>query len=73
MNPQNYTEEQKKDIIERVNKANKVLKDLQLFPSAIVQKVKISDNNEDVFADKVICFLADSKYQPIDSPYTKND
>lgn len=57
----NYSEEQKKDIEERVAKANETLKELNLFPSAVVQKVKISDK-EDVFADQIICFLADSKY-----------
>lgn len=67
---QDYTEEQKKDIEERVLKANEALKELNLFPSAIVQKVKISEK-EDIFADQIICFLADSKYN-VPTPY-KND
>lgn len=54
-----YTKEQKEDINERVEKATKALKDLQLFPSAVVQKI---NQGEDIFVDKIICYLADSKY-----------
>lgn len=62
---QNYSEEEIKDIKERVEKAETMLKELQLFPSAVVQKVKVGAENEDVFADKVICYLQDSKYTKI--------
>jgi len=67
---ENLTEEQKKDIEERLKKAEVCLKDLQLFPSAIVQKVNLGD---DTFADKVICYLADAKYLPKKSPIQKDD
>jgi hypothetical protein len=59
---QNYTEEQKKDIQERVTKAEEMLKELQLFPSAVIQKVKVGDESKDIFADNIICYLQDSKY-----------
>lgn len=62
------TEEQKKDIETRVEKAHVILKELQLFPSAVVQKVNLG---EDTFADKVICYLADSKFIPKKSPYAE--
>ena len=61
-----FTEEQKKDIEERLKKAEVTLKELQLFPSAVVQKINLGD---DTFADKVICYLADSKFMPKKSPY----
>lgn len=65
MNPDLYTKEQKDDISERVEKAKTLLKDLQLYPSAVVQKVNLG---EDTFADKVICYLADTKFTPTKSP-----
>ena len=63
---ENYTEEQKKDIEERLKKAEVVLKELQLFPSAVVQKI---NQGEDIFVDKIICYLQDSKFTPTKSPY----
>lgn len=59
---QNYTEEQMKDIKERVSKAEEMLKELQLYPSAIVQKVKVGKEEDDIFGDKIICYLQDSKF-----------
>ncbi len=56
----NYTEEQKNDIQEREKKALEILKELQLTPAVAVQKVNIGN---DVFVDKLIPFLQDSKYQ----------
>lgn len=67
---QELTPEQKKDIEERVNKAQAFLKELNLYPSAIVQKINMGD---DVFADKILCYLADNKYikTEIKSSYPK--
>jgi len=62
---ENYTKEQQEDIKLRVEKATKLLKELQLYPSAVVQKVNQGD---DIFVDKIICFLQDSKYTPTISP-----
>jgi hypothetical protein len=64
------TKEQQQDIEERVEKAQICLKDLQLFPSAVVQKVNLG---EDIFADKVICYLADTKFAPTKSPIQKDE
>lgn len=59
----NYTEEQKKDITERVNKAIESLKELRLAPSALLQKVKISsENGADIYADQLQAYLQDVKY-----------
>lgn len=58
MNP-NYSEEQIKDIQEREAKGLQALKDLELSPAAVVSKVNIGD---DKFADRVQCYLADTKY-----------
>lgn len=60
-----YTPEQIADIKEREEKALKALTDLQLNPSAIVQKVNIG---QDVFADKVIPYLQDLKYANPETP-----
>ncbi len=59
-----YTEEQVKDIQEREKKGLELLKDLQLNPSASVQKVNMGN---DMFVDKVTPFLADTKYTPVPS------
>lgn len=68
---QDYTKEEREDIESRVKKAEEILKELQLFPSAVVQKVKVGKEGQDIFGDQVICFLADSKYikEPIKSPF----
>ena len=54
-----YTEEQKKDILEREAKAIETLKELQLTPSAYVMKTNLGD---DTFVDKVIPYLKDTKF-----------
>ena len=56
-----FTQEQQKDITERVEKAQAFLKELELFPSAIIRKVNLGN---DVFGDQVISYLADAKYLP---------
>ena len=63
---ENYTKEQEEDIKLRLVKAEIALKELQLFPSAVVQKV---NQGEDIFVDKIICYLQDSKFTPKKSPY----
>lgn len=67
MNPQDLTSDQRKDIEDRVAKAKKALEDLQLKPTASVQSVNLGD---DVFAQKVIVYLQDSKFL---SPIKKTD
>lgn len=59
MNPSDYSEDMKADINERVAKATKLLEELQLQPQASVQSVNMGD---DVFAQKVVVYLADKKY-----------
>lgn len=54
-----YTEEQIKEIGERVEKANAFLAENNLRPAAFVQKVPIGD---DVFVDKIGVYLQDTKY-----------
>lgn len=63
-----YSPEEEKDIQERVEKATKILKELDLFPSALVQKL---NQGNDIFVDKIICYLQDNKYikKPIKTPY----
>ncbi len=56
-----YTKEQIKDVEEREAKALVMLKELQLTPAAVLQKVNMGG---DMFVDKVICYLQDIKYQP---------
>lgn len=70
MNPQEYTPEEQKDIEERVAKAQKALKELELFPCASVAPHNIG---EDMFVMKVVPYLQDMKYrkEPIKSPFPK--
>lgn len=56
----NYTDEQKADIIERVNKAMEFLKEIELSPAAAISKVALGN---DVFADRVQAYLKDTKYE----------
>lgn len=65
MNPEAYSEEEKKDIEDRVAKARMALEDLQLKPSASISASNIGD---DVFALKVAPYLQDTKYSPKLSP-----
>lgn len=67
MNPQNLTEDQRKDIEDRVAQATKALADLNLTPKASVQAKNTGD---DVFAFKVIVYLEDNKFL---SPIQKKD
>lgn len=75
MNPQ-YSEEEKKEITERTEKAIALLKDLQLQPACFVGKINIGN---DTFVDNVIPYLQDLKYkkEPVKSPLsdeiTKNN
>lgn len=65
-----FTKAQEDDITKRVAKATLYLKGLELFPSAVVKKENIGN---DIFVDKVICYLQDSKYTPTRSPIQPND
>lgn len=67
MNPDNYSPEQKLDIEARVQKAKKLLEELQLQPACIVQAVSTGN---DVFGIQPVSFLQDTKYT---SPIKKND
>lgn len=67
MNPENYTEEQKKDINGRTEKARVFLKELQLRPAVVMQPINIGN---DAFAMKPIVYLADEKFTPTASPLT---
>lgn len=66
----NYTKEQQANITERLAKAEVALKELHLYPAAVVQKV---NKGNDEFVDKVICYLQDNLYTPTLSPINKND
>ena len=60
-----YTEEQQKDIEERVAKAVSALKELQLQPGVVMQAVNIQN---DVFSMQPLAYLQDTKYTPTVSP-----
>jgi len=62
----NYTPEQVDDITAREKEVLAFLKEKQMCPSAKVAKVNMG---EDVFADKVIPYLADMKYVLKDGVY----
>ncbi len=70
MNESDYTESQKKDILERMDKAKKALEDLQLRPSS---SVSATNTGDDVFALKVISYLQDTKYTAQVSPVQAKD
>ena len=65
MNSQDYSTEQKKDITERVDKAHKMLEELNLRPGTVMTPVNVGD---DAFALKAISYLQDTKYQNVISP-----
>lgn len=65
MNPDEYTDEQKKDINERVAKAKETLAELDLQPGVVVQAINLGD---DVFGMKPIPFLQDTRYSGVLSP-----
>lgn len=58
-----YTEEKKKDVQERVDKAIVMLKELQLQPAAACSKVNIGQDGKDIFADLVQPYLQDTKFK----------
>lgn len=60
----NYTPEQIKDISEREKKCLEFLKENQLTPSAVMQKVNIG---QDIFVDKVTPYLQDLKFKPVEN------
>lgn len=70
MNPEQFSSEQIKDIEERVEKAKSSLQELNLRPSS---QVSIVNLGEDVFAQKVVSFLQDTKYTPQISPVQQKD
>lgn len=57
-----YTDEQVKDIQERTEKGIAYLKELDLAPAAVLNKVNIGTEGKDIFADLVQPYLADTKY-----------
>lgn len=65
MNQNDYTEEQKKDINERVEKAVQSLKELNLRVACVSNMVNTGD---DVFAIKLIPYLQDTLYTSMPSP-----
>ena len=67
MNPSDFTDEQKKDIEERVEKAKIALRDLRLQPGCFVTPINMGD---DTFALKTIAYLQDTRYT---SPVQQKD
>lgn len=61
----NYTEAEIADITEREQKGLEALKALNLTPAAQISKVQMGN---DIFADKLIPFLQDTKYTSTPSP-----
>lgn len=61
-----YTPEQVEDIKSRIQKAADFLKENQLEVSAVLTKVNVGEN---IFADRVVPTLTDTKFKPIKSPY----
>lgn len=59
----NYTKEQIKDITDREKVVLDFLKEQQFTPAAIIQKVRFqTSEGEEVFADKLTPYLADTKF-----------
>lgn len=65
MNPDEYTEEQRRDIEARTEKAKTILAELKLRPACMPQLVNLGD---DVFATKLFSYLQDEKFSPTISP-----
>lgn len=59
MTPQDYSEEQRKDIEARVEKAKVALKELNLQPACFMTPANVGD---DVFGLKAIAYLQDIKF-----------
>lgn len=70
MNPEQYTDEQKADISERVEKARNLLKELSLQPACMPQ---MQNTGDDVFGIKLIPYLQDVRYSPKKSPLQAED
>jgi hypothetical protein len=72
----NYTDEQKADIINRVEKALAILKDMGLTVTAQVSKVPMmvaqaNGEQREVWADYVQPYLQDTKFAPkVETPVT---
>lgn len=59
----NYTKEQVKDITTREKKALEILQEMNVTPAAVIQKVKMNTSDgAEIFVDKIIPYLADTKY-----------
>lgn len=65
-----YTPDQVKDIEKREADALAYLKENGLTPAASIQKVNVGG---DIFADRLVPFLRDTKYSPVTSPIQKDD
>lgn len=65
MNPIEYSEDQKKDINERVEKAKQFLLENNLQPGVVMQAINLRD---DVFGMKPIPYLQDTFYKNVLSP-----
>lgn len=59
----NYTKEQVKDITTREKKALEILQEMNVTPAAVIQKVRMNTSDgAEIFVDKIIPYLADTKY-----------
>jgi hypothetical protein len=70
MDSSQYSDVEKKDIEDRVEKANAMLLELKLQPGVVMQAVNIGD---DVFGVKPIAYLQDTLYTPNKSPIQEKD
>ena len=68
MNPQNLTQEQQTEIMERLEKGLAALKELDLIPSAQVAVENIGDNK---FVNSVQPYLQDIRYTKITNSSTE--
>lgn len=70
MNENDYSAEEKADIIARVDKAKAMLTELKLQIACMPQMFNTGD---DVFGIKLLPYLQDKKYTPKQSPIQKKD
>lgn len=68
MDSTQYSPEQRKDIENRVDKAKKMLEELDLQPAVLMHAVNLK---EDVFGMRPIPYLQDMKYKNVVSPLQK--
>lgn len=75
-----YTDEEKKEVEERVLKAEQYLRENDLIPLAFASKVNLGIEGRDVFADQIQVYLKDIRYEEkekvepaIVSPIQKDD